>query len=138
MNCLTLFVALSLAVWKLDESVEKFDVQRIMKGFPEPDSKKENTQKEEKKFFTPGNWIEIENDVEAACCGQIRISSYGKVETMYLFILGEYKQIETKYPQNSFVKVGQPKMFLIQPETTETVWGYTWGVSPSPEARWPE
>ena len=34
------------------------------------------------------------------------------------------------------MKIGQPEMFLIQPETTGYTWAYTWGVSSSMEAKW--
>ena len=49
---------------------------------------------------------------------------------MYPFILGDYKQIQEN--PKGFLKIGQPKMFLLQPETP----GYTLGVTRSLEARW--
>ena len=95
-------------------------------------------KEEEKPFMNENNSIglDIEDGVEFYCCGRIQISSYGLVEEMYPFILGNYEQIETNHQQITFVKTGPPKMFLIQPETTEHVWGYTWGVSRSAKAKW--
>ena len=70
-----------------------------------------------------------------ACCSKIRISSHGKVKEMYPFVLGIYEKMDTKDSQNIFVKSDLPEeMFLIQPKTTEWVWGHTWVVSQSDEA----
>ena len=98
--------------------------------------KKEEDPEDENVIFNPVPWIEIEDEIETTCCGQLIISSYGEVREMYPFILGIYKQRETQHPANLFLKTGTPAMFLIQPETTNLVWGYTWGVSRSPEAKW--
>ena len=43
----------------------------------------------------------------------------GKTKEMYPFILGDYKQIREN--PKGFLKIGQPKMFLLQPETLH--WG---------------
>ena len=53
---------------------------------------------------------------------------------MYPFVLGYYKQ--NRQNINSFFKIGQPEMFLIQPETTGLTHAYTLGVSRSMQAHW--
>ena len=107
-----------MAVWKLDKigGRELGEVKMILNSF----------------YMI----VDQENDFDSACCGQIQISSQGIVEEIYPFILGNYRQIETKYNRNTFVKKGLPKMFLIQPATTPYVWGHTWGVSRSADGKW--
>jgi hypothetical protein len=75
---------------------------------------------------------EHQRKAESTCCGHVKISSEGAVRAMYPHILGDYKHISSSY----YVKPGPKPLFLIQPEPTELVWGYTWGVSPAAEAKW--
>ena len=34
------------------------------------------------------------------------------------------------------MKIGKPKLFLMQPEAPGITWAYSWGVTKSMEARW--
>ena len=127
---------LSFALWKFDPNTET-DLDKPVKGFQiGPDLKEKEDPAEGNVIFNAAPWTEVEDDVETTCCGQVIISSYAEVREMYPFILGIYKQRETQHPVNLFMKSGTSEIFLIQPETTNLVWGYTWGVSRSPEAKW--
>ena len=83
--------------------------------------------------YDPMSWIEEEEDSESICCDHIRISSEGKVRAMYPHILGDYQYYDPLY----YIKPGSTKpLYLTQPKATGHVWGYTWGVTLSLEARW--
>ena len=80
------------------------------------------------------NWEEKEKeeDFETICCAHIKISSTGKVQAMYPFILGDYMYINS----STYIKQVGKLLYLTKPEPTALIWGYTWGVSLSAKAKW--
>ena len=51
---------------------------------------------------------------------------------MYPHILGDYKHVDS----STYTKPGATPLYLTKPEAKGLVWGYTWGVSQSAEAKW--
>jgi hypothetical protein len=150
-----LFLGLSIALCKLDKKggTDLADVEQALSNVENQSNRRndedtidyivetiaENFSNKVDDSYDPISWAEKEKDAEKEgipCCGHIKISSSRKVREMYPFILGDYKQIESKSPQTIYVKPAKKPMFLTQPENTGLVWGYTWGVSLSAEAKW--
>ena len=130
-------LALSCVLWMLNkDSNDLSDVQRIARELSKNKNKFEDAENDGGRILPSlhWKWISKSKDVEIACCERIKISSQGKTKEMYPFVLGDYKQYKQNI--NSFIKIGQPEMFLIQPETTGYTWAYTWGVSSSMKAKW--
>ena len=71
-----------------------------------------------------------------ACCKSIRISSQGLAKTLYPFLPGEYKMVNTDSLNPIFVKKGRRQLFLSKPVSESNILGYSWGVSQAPEAKW--
>ena len=100
------------------DSNDLSDVQRIARELSKNKNKFEDAENDGGRILPSlhWKWISKSKDVEIACCERIKISSEGKTKDMYPFVLGNYKQ--KKQNTNSFIKIGQPEMFLIQPKTT--------------------
>jgi hypothetical protein len=100
----------TLIFWNVEDTID-YIVETIAENF----SNKVDDS------YDPISWAEKEKDAEKEgipCCGHIKISSSGRVREMYPFILGDYKQIESKSPQTIYVKPAKKPMFLTQPENT--------------------
>ena len=132
------FSALLLVLWRLGNSItdEILEDQRSLRKFSKNENNDEDVENGGESILLTHNWkwINQGKDVELVCCEILSIISQGKTKEMYPFILGDYKQI--KENPKGFLKIGQPKMFLMQPETPGYTWAYTWGVTRSLEARW--
>ena len=87
-------------------------------------------------YFTTYRSFVEEDAEQVPCCDNIKISSKEKVMEMYPFLLGDYKQIESKSNRNLYSKSGKQQLYLSLPKSAGQVRGYTWGVSQSPEAKW--
>ena len=137
MNSFT--AGLSIALWML-ENKGKDELNMVLEQAQNNLSQKKNIEQATGEDFSSDlpdyddddePPVVEEGGVDGDCCGHVTISSEGLAQSLYPYILGDYKHIG----HNTYIKPSTRPVYLNQPPYSGRS-GYSWGVSQSQGARW--
>ena len=120
-------------------SVDIVEVLEIIRNTPVKNSEKEQTTEPDESFdeiFYHDAEIIDSEETDNICCDVVIVISTDTVANFYPAILGEYRKTNLGTTLPIYAKGSTPVQYLSQPQSDGEVLGYSWGVSPAPEAKW--
>ena len=118
--------------------IDIVDVLKILRNKQIQGTKEQTTKTVEffNDIFHPVTENIDSDKVDTVCCEFVSITSSDTLANLYPNILGEYRKTYQGTFQPIYAKYSNTVQYLSQPKSDSDVLDYSWGVSPTPEAKW--